>query len=1023
MNAMLEILDAGGRVWIPYATSVLWQVSGLVAALLLADRMLARRLRAVVRHALWLLVPLKLLLPPGLALPTSPAYWLENRHFIPEQVATGTLPYHVAVDAPVTTAGVPLPAPSRPPGSRPGGGVSVPAGVFTAWLLGGCGFIGLLFLRCRLVRRMVRSSRPAPRALSERFQDAAATMGVARAPQLGITDRIGTPSVCGLFRPVVLLPESLVDRLEPARLSEVFLHELAHVKRGDPWSNHLQTLLQVVFWWHPMVWVANARMRRVREEATDEMVIVALEGGAESYAQTLVDVARSALRQPMLSLGLIGILERRNALRHRVHRLLSLPTPRSGVLGPVARLAILASALVLLPMAPRSASETVGTDRSDRSDRSSGPTEVTVAMQPRFFRIPADVVERAWGTSVVERPVALSARDAAALPAILGRADVLEETNAVPLFAGRGVRGARAEDFVPPFPGSLEASDAAGTVNFLHRGFPGVVYDRDSRVELIGEPEWTATPEGLRSALCSVRYLEGNGQTVPFHYPVTELRIGPGTAVVWAWRDPGKATCEVVVLTPLPSAEVPDEPTRSVGPAGQSVDQANPSWEVFRAVIEVDREGRYSMSGFARDLEDLVQSLHRQWGAEGRFAATVRANASAPSESVAALVDALRAEPGCLSVVTERAGSGGATAAREVTAGSANNEEIDGNSGHNRKEAPKRVTRVFRVEPVRFSDVLKRAAVGASADAGMGEPRIGGIGGAIGSGGFGGSESKPKFRESTDTLVVGLRTLMERAGVSMRPPNAVFFNDRIGLLMVRATQAEIEAVEPFIEMIPASPPQILIETRIMEGPAVELGGLGLDQSTGLASEGVLTTPRAGVLRRVLDQRTNVVTLAAPRIVTLSGRRAAIEVSEREVGTHAISASLHPGSMSVDVLPEVAADGYTLRLSVVARLTQVGQVLQGAPSRSSASANSESDSGGSGAIYAVNAIGYINYSLTNSATLYDGQTLLIRGDARGLSGNRLLVTVTPTLIDPAGNRIHTEGNLPFPIDQVPEQPRR
>src|SRR4029077_3963657 len=129
-----------------------------------------------------------------------------------------------------------------------------------------------------------------------------------------------SPAVCGLFRPVILLPRALAERLSPAQLRVVLLHEIFHLRRGDVWVNCAQSLLQIVYWWHPLLWVANARIRRVREEAVDDVVMLTLRDDAENYAPRLLGVAKLAFSRPLVSLGLVGILESRGALRQRIER-------------------------------------------------------------------------------------------------------------------------------------------------------------------------------------------------------------------------------------------------------------------------------------------------------------------------------------------------------------------------------------------------------------------------------------------------------------------------------------------------------------------------------------------------------------------------------------------------------------------------------------------------------------------------------------------------------------------------------
>ena len=76
MSQFIEILNHYGKVAVYFAWPMLWQSSALIAVLFVADFALRRQVRAAVRYALWLVVLLKLLLPPSLALPTGVAWWL-----------------------------------------------------------------------------------------------------------------------------------------------------------------------------------------------------------------------------------------------------------------------------------------------------------------------------------------------------------------------------------------------------------------------------------------------------------------------------------------------------------------------------------------------------------------------------------------------------------------------------------------------------------------------------------------------------------------------------------------------------------------------------------------------------------------------------------------------------------------------------------------------------------------------------------------------------------------------------------
>ena len=79
INYCVTGLNHGGKVFCDYAAGVLLQSAILVIVLLVADLLLRKRVRAVFRYAVWLLVVVKLILPPTLALPTGIGYWLGDR--------------------------------------------------------------------------------------------------------------------------------------------------------------------------------------------------------------------------------------------------------------------------------------------------------------------------------------------------------------------------------------------------------------------------------------------------------------------------------------------------------------------------------------------------------------------------------------------------------------------------------------------------------------------------------------------------------------------------------------------------------------------------------------------------------------------------------------------------------------------------------------------------------------------------------------------------------------------------------
>jgi beta-lactamase regulating signal transducer with metallopeptidase domain len=340
MNLLIETLNAWADHAFQFAWPMLWQSSLLIGCLFALDLLLRRKLRPAVRYALWLVVLVKLLLPPSFAFPTSPGWWLRPVKTAPARPRlTSVMVTYAVSDGPaLPVAATPVfVVPSRPR-------LTPAAWAFVGMITVGLGLLAWMLARWHQVARDTRRAAAAPAWLGELLPE------LRRPVRLRLTDHPQSPAVCGLFRPVILLPRSLAEHLPPAQLRAVLLHELLHLRRGDVWVNCAQALLQIAYWWHPLLWLANARIRRVREEAVDDAVMLALNEDAETYAPTLLEVAKLALHRPLATLGLVGILESRSSLRQRIERLMDFRPPRRAGLTLASVLTVLAFAALAVPM-------------------------------------------------------------------------------------------------------------------------------------------------------------------------------------------------------------------------------------------------------------------------------------------------------------------------------------------------------------------------------------------------------------------------------------------------------------------------------------------------------------------------------------------------------------------------------------------------------------------------------------------------------------------------------------------------
>jgi len=126
------------------------------------------------------------------------------------------------------------------------------------------------------------------------------------------------PGIFGIFRPVLLLPEGIVDRLAPAHLQAIVAHELCHVRRRDNLAAALHMGVEAIFWFHPLVWWVGARLVEERENACDEEV---LRSGSrpEVYAESILKTCQFYLESPLVCMsGIAG-----SDLKKRIVRIMT----------------------------------------------------------------------------------------------------------------------------------------------------------------------------------------------------------------------------------------------------------------------------------------------------------------------------------------------------------------------------------------------------------------------------------------------------------------------------------------------------------------------------------------------------------------------------------------------------------------------------------------------------------------------------------------------------------------------------
>ena len=295
MNAKTEAVDAIAAHWADGMWPIIWQ-SALLAGIILVVTLAVRRLSPAVRFWLWMLVPMRLLVMPlvTVSLPLLPAP-------VPELAPAGVVP---TVDS-VRTARAPGPRPAaaevaeapRSTGSM-GGAVAAPTAAMrptvwmwfmAGWLVGSAACVARVLRGCLQVRRLAaRAEEAAGPTIPALAREAAERLSLTRVPPIRVTSENVSPFLCGVFRPVVVLPESLVDPTSSTELSAVLAHEFAHLRRRDLLLGWLLTICEAFYYFHPIFHLAKRRILFERERACDAAVLANSPEPPSAYARALI---------------------------------------------------------------------------------------------------------------------------------------------------------------------------------------------------------------------------------------------------------------------------------------------------------------------------------------------------------------------------------------------------------------------------------------------------------------------------------------------------------------------------------------------------------------------------------------------------------------------------------------------------------------------------------------------------------------------------------------------------------------
>ncbi len=322
-------------------------------------------------------------------------------------------------------------------------------------------------------------------------------------------------------------------------------------------------------------------------------------------------------------------------------------------------------------------------------------------------------------------------------------------------------------------------------------------------------------------------------------------------------------------------------------------------------------------------------------------------------------------------------------------------------------------------------------------------------------------------------IAPAFKEFCSKLGVDWESPKgkAVYFNDRRGQIYVKATEADLDTIERALATLNSTPPQLHIKARFYEVPKGTLQGMPSfpmsSNSVAGPLTGILTWSNAQVVMRALEARPGFENLAEPEVTTLSGRQTQMRATQvvtvitnfafhdtytNKDGLVDTNANISPQTCTVetgpvlDVVPSVLSDGHTINLALIPTMLEFLGYDQ------STNTTAAYDQAGEKIDVPTVLPRFRTRQAVATVNLWDDQTAMLRlepttlKDLNKIAGiptispllrlgqfwqsqdnektnppKEILVFITATLVDAAGNRVHTDDELPFAQTGVPPQP--
>ena len=324
--------------WWQWMFDMSWQVSILIV-IVGAFCFFYKKSSSRIFYYLWLIVFIKLITPPQIGHNYSISSLIHNLNIKssqqsqmgssiqsnfknPAQISTDfvinkkmPVPDAIVTVSPKSAEDIKSPTLKIPP-------ISYQQLFLILWALGIVVILLRTFISLNKFHRLLFTiGQKTPQWLMENLASLSKEIGLRRTPECYILPEWNSLCVFGWFKPKLIIPDDLLKKLTQEQFQMAIYHELFHIKRRDIIMNGVQSLIQMIYWFHPLVWIASREIRHHREMIVDESVVNTFDSlPPKSYEETILTLSENNNINPVPAV--VGIFEPRSYIFRRIVHLL-----------------------------------------------------------------------------------------------------------------------------------------------------------------------------------------------------------------------------------------------------------------------------------------------------------------------------------------------------------------------------------------------------------------------------------------------------------------------------------------------------------------------------------------------------------------------------------------------------------------------------------------------------------------------------------------------------------------------------